>query len=162
MYWYPFRMYLVSRIQFCTWLGWAAIRPCSLFWPIWEHWCIISPKRSNYVQDTRCMFIWYAKISSFGLQYIKIKLRQLYWLILWHSHYLSLKMCLRNLSLQQLPAKSFAKTGYHILAKIFTQRRVMKFQSFLMNLNICDTIKGNESHVGNVQFWVFNIIYLSI
>ena len=30
------------------------------------------------------------------------------------------------------------------------------------NIHICDTIKGNESHVGNVQFWVFNIIYLSI
>ena len=28
--------------------------------------------------------------------------------------------------------------------------------------HICDTIKGNESHVGNVQFWVFNIIYLPI
>ena len=27
---------------------------------------------------------------------------------------------------------------------------------------ICDMIKGNESHVGNVQFWVFNTIYLSI
>ena len=26
----------------------------------------------------------------------------------------------------------------------------------------CDTIKGNESHVGNVQFLVWNIIYLSI
>ena len=29
-------------------------------------------------------------------------------------------------------------------------------------MNACDTIKGNESHVGNVQFWVFNVIYLSI
>ena len=28
--------------------------------------------------------------------------------------------------------------------------------------DICEMIKGNESHVGNVQFWVVNIIYLSI
>ena len=27
---------------------------------------------------------------------------------------------------------------------------------------ICDTIKGNESHVGNIQFWAFNINHLSI
>ena len=27
---------------------------------------------------------------------------------------------------------------------------------------ICDMIKGNESLVGNIQFWVFNIIYLHI
>ena len=27
---------------------------------------------------------------------------------------------------------------------------------------ICDTIKGNESHVGNIQFWVFNTDRLSI
>ena len=27
---------------------------------------------------------------------------------------------------------------------------------------ICDTIKGSESHVGNFQFWFFNMNYLSI
>ena len=27
---------------------------------------------------------------------------------------------------------------------------------------ICDTIKGNVSHVGNIQFWFFSINYLSI
>ena len=27
---------------------------------------------------------------------------------------------------------------------------------------ICDTIKGNESHVGNIQFWFFNINHLPI
>ena len=26
----------------------------------------------------------------------------------------------------------------------------------------CDTIKGNESHVGNIQFWFLNINLLSI
>ena len=26
--------------------------------------------------------------------------------------------------------------------------------------NKCDTIKGNESHVGNIQFWFFNIDHL--
>ena len=31
-----------------------------------------------------------------------------------------------------------------------------------INISICDTIKGNESHVGNIQFWVFNINHLSI
>ena len=31
-----------------------------------------------------------------------------------------------------------------------------------ISLHICDTIKGNESHVSNIQFWVFNINHLSI
>ena len=34
---------------------------------------------------------------------------------------------------------------------------LLKFDS-----HICDTIKANESHVGNFQFWFFNINYLSI
>ena len=29
-------------------------------------------------------------------------------------------------------------------------------------MDICDTVKGNESHVGNIQFWFFNINLLSI
>ena len=33
---------------------------------------------------------------------------------------------------------------------------------FLNSLVICDMIKGNESHVGNIQFLFFNINRLSI
>ena len=29
-------------------------------------------------------------------------------------------------------------------------------------ITICDTIKGNESHVGNIQFWFFNVNHLCI
>ena len=32
----------------------------------------------------------------------------------------------------------------------------------LQLFNSCNTIKGNESHVGNIQFWFFNINHLSI
>ena len=31
-----------------------------------------------------------------------------------------------------------------------------------LSLCIYDAIKGNESHVGNIQFWFFNINFLSI
>ena len=41
----------------------------------------------------------------------------------------------------------------HIFGQFFTLKITFK---------ICDTIKGNESHVGNIQFWFFNINHLSI
>ena len=31
-----------------------------------------------------------------------------------------------------------------------------------LTVYICDTIKGNESHIGNIQFWFFKINHLSI
>ena len=36
------------------------------------------------------------------------------------------------------------------------------YAHFFVAGHICDTINGNESHVGNFQVWFFNINYLSI
>ena len=38
----------------------------------------------------------------------------------------------------------------------------IKVQDGRQKIQNCDTIKENESHVGNIQFWVFNNNHLSI
>ena len=40
--------------------------------------------------------------------------------------------------------------------------RSIRFSYSSSQSHICDTIKGNESHVGNFQFWFSNINYLLI
>ena len=46
--------------------------------------------------------------------------------------------------------------------KYITTYYVSVCKSFPFASHICDMIKGNESLVGNIQFWDFNIIYLHI